>query len=57
MEVMVIYLMTLDLDNLNIEPAIQIRKNASTKVRECQLRRNEVLLIKKLGYERWIIPG
>ena len=38
---------------MNIEPVIQIRKNASTKARECQLRRNEVLLIKKLGYERW----
>ncbi|MFZ0512228.1 MAG: IS5 family transposase [Candidatus Nitrosopolaris sp.] len=41
------------LDNLNIEPAIQIRKNASTKARGCPLRRDEVLLIKKLGYERW----
>jgi len=41
------------LDNLNIEPAIQIRKNASTKARECQLRRDEVSLIKKIGYERW----
>jgi Transposase DDE domain len=41
------------LDNLNIEPAIQIRKNASTKARECRLRRNEVLLITKIGCERW----
>jgi hypothetical protein len=40
------------LDNLNIEPAIQIRKNAPTKARGCPLRREEVLLIKKLGYER-----
>ena len=40
------------LDNLNIEPAIQIRKNASIKTKECPLRRDEVLLIKKLGYER-----
>jgi Transposase DDE domain len=41
------------LDNLNIEPAIQIRKNASIKTKGCPLRRDEVLLIKKLGYERW----
>ena len=41
------------LDNLNIEPAIQIRKNASIKTKGCPLRREEVLLIKKLGYERW----
>jgi hypothetical protein len=40
------------LDNLNIEPAIQIRKNASIKTKGCPLRRDEVLLIKKLGYER-----
>lgn len=40
------------LDNLNIEPAIQIRKNASIKTKRCPLRRDEVLLIKKLGYER-----
>jgi hypothetical protein len=41
------------LDNLNIEPAIQIRKNASIKAKGCPLRRDEVLLIKELGYERW----
>lgn len=41
------------LDGLNIEPAINIRKNASVKTQECHLRREEVLLIKKLGYERW----
>ena len=41
------------LDNLNIEPAIQIRKNASIKTKGCPLRRDEVLLIRKLGYERW----
>jgi len=41
------------LDNLNIEPAIQIRKNVSIKTKGCPLRRDEVLLIKKLvGYER-----
>ena len=37
------------LDNLNIEPAIQIRKNASIKTKRCPLRRDEVLLIRKLG--------
>lgn len=43
------------LDDLNIEPAINIRKNASSiKTKGCPLRRDEeVLLIKKLGYERW----
>ena len=42
------------LDNLNIGPAIQIRKNASTKAKGCPLRRDEeVLLIRELGYERW----
>jgi hypothetical protein len=39
--------------NLNIEPAIQIRNNASTKAKGCPLRRDEVLLIRELGYERW----
>jgi hypothetical protein len=39
------------LDGLNIEPAINIRKNASVKTKGCPLRREEVLLIKKLGYE------
>lgn len=37
------------LDDLNIEPAINIRKNASVETKGCQLRRDEVLLIKKLG--------
>ena len=40
------------LDDLNIKPAIQIRKNASVKTKGCPLRRDEVLIIKKLGYER-----
>ena len=40
------------LDNLNIEPAINIRKNASIKTKGCPIRRDEVLLMKKLGYER-----
>ena len=41
------------LDDLNIEPAISIRKNASTKARGCPLRRDEVLLIRKVGYDGW----
>jgi Transposase DDE domain len=42
------------LDEINIEPSIIIRKNASTKSKEgCQLRRDEVFLIKKLGFEGW----
>ena len=41
------------LDQLDVEPVIQIRNNASTRARACQLRRKEVLLIKRLGYEGW----
>jgi Transposase DDE domain len=41
------------LDRLNIQPVIAIRNNASTRDRGCQLRREEVLLIKKLGHQRW----
>ncbi|PWU80638.1 MAG: hypothetical protein DLM72_11230, partial [Candidatus Nitrosopolaris wilkensis] len=36
------------LDELDVEPAIEIRNNASTRSGGCQLRREEVLLIKKL---------
>lgn len=39
------------LDDLNIEPAISLRKNASTRARGCRLRREEVLLIRKIGYD------
>jgi len=41
------------LDDFNIEPAINIRKNASIKTKGCPLRRDEVLLIRKLGYDGW----
>jgi Transposase DDE domain len=41
------------LDDINAEPAISIRKNASTRSKGCPLRRDEVLLIKKLGYDGW----
>ena len=41
------------LDDINAEPAIRIRKNASTRSKGCPLRKDEVVLIKKLGLERW----
>jgi len=41
------------LNDINVEPAINIRKNASTRSKGCPLRRDEVLLIKKLGYDGW----
>jgi len=41
------------LDDMNAEPAISIRKNASTRSKGCPLRRDEVFLVKKLGYEGW----
>lgn len=39
------------LDKINAEPAIKIRKNASVRSKGCPLRRDEVLLIRKLGYD------
>ena len=33
--------------------AIKIRKNASTRSKGCPLRRDEVLLLRKLGYDGW----
>lgn len=41
------------LDDMNAEPATSIRKNASTRSKGCPLRRDEVFLVKKLGYEGW----
>jgi Transposase DDE domain len=41
------------LERLDVEPVIAIRNNASTRERGCPLRREEILLIKKLGYQRW----
>ena len=41
------------LDDINAEPAIGIRKNASTRSKGCILRKDEVFLIKKLGFEGW----
>ena len=37
----------------DIEPTINIRKNASIKTKECPLRRDEVFLISRLGLKRW----
>jgi hypothetical protein len=41
------------LDDINAKPAISIRKNAYTRSKGLPLRRDEVLLIKKLGI-RWM---
>jgi hypothetical protein len=41
------------LERLDVEPVIAIRNNASIRERRCPLRREEILLIKKLGYQRW----
>jgi Transposase DDE domain len=41
------------LDDINAEPAISIRKNASTRSKGCPLRKDEVLLIKRLRYDGW----
>jgi hypothetical protein len=41
------------LDDINAEPVIRIRKNTSARSRWCSLRRDEVFLVKKLGYEGW----
>ncbi len=41
------------LDELEIEPAIKIRKNARTRSRGSPLRREETVLMKKLGLEGW----
>ena len=41
------------LDKINAEAAIKIRKNASARSKGCPLRRDEVILIRKLGYDGW----
>ena len=41
------------LDDMGIEPAIKVRKNAGTLARGSPLRRQETLLTKKLGLEGW----
>jgi hypothetical protein len=41
------------LDELNAEPAIGIRNNVSTRSRGRHLRTEELLLMKKPGYQGW----
>jgi hypothetical protein len=41
------------LDDLAIEPAIKLRKNARTRSLGSPLRREEAVLVKRLGYEGW----
>lgn len=41
------------LDDLDIEPAIKIRKNASIKSHGCYLRKQEALLVRKIGQDSW----
>ncbi|HZW56662.1 MAG TPA: transposase [Nitrososphaerales archaeon] len=41
------------LDELDIEPATKIRKNARTLSRGAPLRREETILMKKLGLDGW----
>ena len=41
------------LDELAIEPAIKLRRNARTRSHGSPLRREEAVLVKKLGYEGW----
>jgi len=41
------------LDELKIEPAIKTRRDASARSCGCPLRREEVLLVRSVGYDRW----
>ncbi|MGC1927489.1 MAG: hypothetical protein WA667_00820 [Candidatus Nitrosopolaris sp.] len=41
------------LNKLDVEDTVEIRNNASTRSGICRLRGEEVLLIKKLGYQGW----
>ena len=41
------------LDDMNIEPAIKVRRDSTTKAKGSPSRRREVLLFKRLGYEGW----
>lgn len=41
------------LNDLDIEPAIKIRKNATIKSLGCYLRKQEALLVRKLGLDGW----
>jgi len=41
------------LDDMNIEPIIKVRRDSTTKAKGSPLRRREVLLYKRVGYEGW----
>ena len=41
------------LDEYGIEPAIKLKRSATTKSKGSPLRRQEVILIKRTGYEGW----
>jgi len=41
------------LDELSIEPAIKVKRNASAKPKGSPLRKEEVLLVQRVGYDRW----
>ena len=41
------------LDEIGAEPAIKLRKNARTRSHGSPLRREEAVLVKRLGYEGW----
>jgi transposase len=41
------------LDELGIEPAIKVKRNSSAKPKGSPLRKEEVLLVRRLGYDRW----
>ena len=41
------------LDEYCIEPAIELKKNASAKAQGSPLGKEEVLLVQRVGYDRW----
>ena len=41
------------LDEIHAEPAIKLKKGATTRSHWSPLRREEVVLVKRLGYEGW----
>jgi hypothetical protein len=41
------------LDELSIEPAIKVKRSSSAKPHGSPLRKEEVLLVQRLGYDRW----
>lgn len=41
------------LDSMNIEPGIAVKRNATERSRGCQMRKQEVQMIRKIGYKGW----